>query len=58
MEEDRLRSHTGRRSLVLTHPAQQRGEDLQIFGLLSVEKDEGTQQEREGGLRGGTDSRD
>lgn len=36
---------------VLTDPAHERGEDLKIFGLLSVEEGERTQQQREDGLR-------
>lgn len=38
--------------MVLTQPAQERGEDLQVFGLLSVEKGEGPQHEREDALQG------
>lgn len=56
MKEDHLPSQT-ESSLVLTYPAHERGEDLQIFGLLGVEEGEGAQHQREDGLREETDSR-
>lgn len=42
----------------LTHPAHERGEDLQVFGLLGVEEGKRTQQEGEGGLQGAAESSD
>lgn len=53
LKRDDLQSNIGQEAgVVLTHPAHQRGEDLQVFGLLSAEKGEGTQHEREDALQG------
>lgn len=53
LKRDDLQSTIGQEAeVVLTHPTHERGEDLQIFGLLSVEKGEGPQHEGEDALRG------
>lgn len=53
LKKDDLQSNIGQEpGAVLTYPAHERGEDLQIFGLLSAEKGERTQHEREDALQG------
>lgn len=53
LERDDLQSNIGQQpGVVLTHPTHERGEDLQIFGLLSVEEGERPQHEGEDALQG------